>query len=86
MNLSTHATIRAKQRGISVRLLSIIEEYGRLENAPGGVQRIFFGRKEHQRLVTDLKRLIQESDRVRNCSVITEGGTIITVQHQCNRL
>ena len=86
MMTSKHAKIRSKQRGISEGLLGVIEAYGRCERAPGGVTQIFFGQREHQRLVTDLKRLIQHIDKIRNCSLIADGNTIITVQRQFSRI
>lgn len=86
MIMSNHAKIRTKQRGISEELLGIIETYGRCENAPGGVTKIFFGQHEHQRFVTDMKRFLQHIDKIRNCSLIADGNTIITVQRQFDRI
>jgi hypothetical protein len=55
MVLTRHAETRRQQRAFSFQTMDIIQRYGRCEMVPGGAIRFFFGRKEHERAVRDLK-------------------------------
>jgi hypothetical protein len=55
MELTRHAEARKQQRGFSFQTLDIIQRYGRCDIVAGGAIRFFFGRKEHERAVRDLK-------------------------------
>ena len=79
MKLSKHAQQRQRQRGFSDFALKIIEETGRYERAPGGITRIFLGNKECQEIVVELKRAIQQLDKIRGGTMIIDGNDIVTV-------
>lgn len=79
MNMTDHAKVRQKQRGISNIALNIIEQNGRCEKAPGGALKIFFGFKEYQRTIEDLKRTIQMLDKVKGGTLIINKDRIVTV-------
>lgn len=79
MKLSKHAEARRQQRGIPLIGLDIIQKHGRIQNAPGGAQKVFFGRKEWQMAISDLKRTIQLMDKLRNGTMIIEGDYVLTV-------
>lgn len=79
MNMTDHAKVRQKQRGISNIALNIIEQNGRYEKAPGGALKIFFGFKEYQRTIEDLKRTIQMLDKVKGGTLIINKDRIVTV-------
>jgi type II restriction/modification system DNA methylase subunit YeeA len=79
MNMTDHAKVRQKQRGISNIALDIIEKNGRCEKAPGGALKIFFGFKEYQRTIQDLKRTIQMLDKVKGGTLIINEDKIVTV-------
>lgn len=55
MVLTRHAETRKQQRGFSFKTMEIIQRYGRCEIVSGGAIRFFFGNKEHDRAVRDLK-------------------------------
>ena len=79
MNMTNHAKIRQQQRGISNIALDIIEQNGKCEKAPGGALKIFFGYKEYQRTIDDLKRTLQMLDKVKGGTLIINGDKIVTV-------
>ena len=78
MELTKHAEIRKNQRGISNRTLEFLLEHGRYISAPGGAEKIFFGEKEHQLAVSELKKIIQMLDKAKGISVIIKANKIIT--------
>ena len=78
MKLSKHAQQRQRQRGFSGLALKIIEENGRCEKAPGGVMKIFFGNKEYQETVHELKKALQQLDRVKGGTMIIDGHDVVT--------
>jgi len=77
--MTDHAKGRQKQSGISNIALNIIEQNGRCEKAPGGALKIFFGFKEYQRTIEDLKRTIQMLDKVKGGTLIINKDRIVTV-------
>ena len=77
--MTDHAKVRQKQRGISNMALNIIEQNGRCEKAPGGALKIFFGFKEYQRTIEDLKKTIQLLDKVKGGTLIINEDKIVTV-------
>ena len=79
MKLSKHAAIRKRQRGFSKFTLDIILQFGRYKNAPGGATKVYFGKKEHQKTVQELKQVIQLLDRAKNGSMIISEDKVITV-------
>jgi hypothetical protein len=79
MKMTDHAKGRQKQRGISNMAMNIIEQNGRCEKAPGGALKIFFGFKEYQRTIEDLKKTIQLLDKVKGGTLIINEEKIITV-------
>ena len=79
MNMTDHAKVRQGQRGISNIALNIIEQNGRCEKAPGGALKIFFGFKEYQRTIADLKKTIQLLDKVKGGTLIINEDKVITV-------
>ena len=77
--LTAHAKKRMRQRGFSGHAMDMIVHYGRYEPAPGGAIRIFLGNKNHQELVTRLKRDLQLLDNAKGGTVIvSEDGKILT--------
>lgn len=80
MNQSKHAKVRARQRGFSTTSLDIILEFGREEQAPGNSTRIFMGKRECQRAITEFKRMIQLLDKAKGGTIIVaDDDSIITM-------
>jgi hypothetical protein len=79
MKLSHHARKRAQQRGIPETLLSIVLQYGQCENAPGGVVKCTLRKRDFQNAESDLKRMIQDLDKMRGVSAIMGDNVVITV-------
>lgn len=82
MELSTHAQIRCKQRGISDDIINILLRHGRESFAPGGSQKLLFGRKEYGHVVKELKHLMKVLDRAKDTAMIVNKDQIITVYKQ----
>ena len=79
MELTRHAEKRKNQRGFSKFTIDIILKNGCMRPAPGGTKQIFFGKKEHQQVVSELKRAIQLLDRAKNGSLIIDNESVITI-------
>lgn len=79
MNLTGHAQKRINQRGFSDLVLNIVLEHGTREYTPGGATKIFFGKKDYQKVVGELKRAIQLMDKAKGGNVIIQDDRILTV-------
>jgi len=79
MKLTKHAKTRKNQRGFSKIVMDIILTYGNYKNARGGAIKVHFGKKEHQNIITELKRAIQAMDKVKGGSIIIAEDKIITL-------
>ena len=79
MKLSKHAESRSRQRGFSSLYISLIQEFGRTMDAPGGAKKIFFGKKEYDAARYELKKLLQLLDKVNGSSLIVNGDNILTM-------
>ena len=82
MKLTRHAECRFQQRGFSNLILEIILQNGRSINAPGGATNLYFGKKESQKVITELKKVIKLIERAKNRSLIIHDEEIITVYNQ----
>jgi hypothetical protein len=78
MNLTNHAKKRISQRGLSRLSLEIIEEFGRYQEAPGGVTKVYFGKKETQAAVSEFKKLIQLLDKTKNGTIVIADNMVLT--------
>lgn len=79
MNLTKHAQKRVNQRGFSGLVLDIVLKHGIRKYAPGGAIKIFFGKKEYQKVVGELKRAIQLMDKAKGNNIILQDDHILTV-------
>jgi DNA invertase Pin-like site-specific DNA recombinase len=82
METTIHAQVRARQRGIPETLLRIVEECGNVSHAPGGAQKLFFGKREAQLLRQELKRMLQAIDKAQGKVLIVKDGLILTTYCQ----
>lgn len=78
MNLTHHAETRSNQRAINLDTIEIIQRHGRLSYAPGGAEKYFYGAKEHQNAITELKQTLKRLERAKNGTLIVAGDKIIT--------
>ena len=78
MNLTDHASKRARQRGFSEWAINIMVEYGRREPAPGKADRVIFGKKEKHQAIGALKQAIQRLDNTKGTVIISEDGEVLT--------
>ena len=79
MNITGHAQKRINQRGFSNLVLNILLEHGNRGYAPGGAIKIFFGNKECQKVIGELKRAIKLMDKAKGGNVIIQDDHILTV-------
>ena len=75
MNLTKHAKIRQRQRGMGQDILDIILRYGRVEYQKGDSEKIFLGKRESNEIIRELKHAIKLIER-------SKGGTVILAQDQ----
>jgi len=75
---TSHAINRMQQRGLPDFIMGIVEECGRMEHAPGGVYRMFLGKRDIHELRHKLKRVIQMLDKACGVTMIIDGDTLIT--------
>lgn len=68
-----------QQRGFSNEILDVIQSYGRINKAPGGAIKIFFGKKEGVQAINELKQKIKLIERAIGRSVIMSERNIITM-------
>ena len=79
MEITKHAKLRQGERGIPNSLLNVILENGISAGAPGGAIKIFFGKREHQKIVSAAKKLIQILDKAKGGTLIVKGNDILTI-------
>ncbi|MHB8790166.1 MAG: hypothetical protein ACYDBT_09825 [Desulfobulbaceae bacterium] len=79
MNLTKHAQKRKQQRGLSDLILKIIEYNGKVLPSPGGAERIFFGKKECNKIIEELKKTMRLVERAKGGSIIIADGKILTI-------
>jgi hypothetical protein len=77
--LTEHAEKRMRQRGFSDHTMNMVLQYGSHKPAAGGAIKIFLGNKDHQSLVTRLKRDLQLLDNAKGGTIIvSDDGRILT--------
>ena len=79
MHLTKHAIQRKQQRGFSDLALKIIEQNGKPLPCPGGGIKILFSKKEYQKTVQDIKRLLQALDKAKGGTLVTIDNLILTM-------
>lgn len=79
--ISNHAKVRFRQRGITDRTLSYIFKYGKVSRAAHGANKYEIFRKDIGRIVGNLKRDIQLLDKVSSVILIEKDGVILTGYH-----
>lgn len=82
MKMTEHAAKRCKQRGIPEYLLDIILGMGSSESKPGNATFYKVGKKEVDRMIHELKAVIQQLDRLKRTKVgaivADSNGSILT--------
>ena len=78
MEFTNHAIRRINQRGISRDSIDVIWKYGRESFAPGGVYKLFFGKKECHSAISELKKMIKILETAKGGILITDKGYVIT--------
>lgn len=84
MQFTQHAATRKIQRNFSDEAIEIILHHGRMSYAPGGVLKIFFGKKESTEAIKDLKKTIQLLEKTSGGSLIISEDRVITVYMATN--
>jgi len=79
MEFTKHSMVRKNQKGFSAFTLDIILKNGLYQRAPKGALKVIFGKKQHQKIVGELKRAIQLMDKTKNSSMIIINDNVITM-------
>jgi len=66
------------QRAISNDVLEVVLSLGAFKSAKGDAEKIFFGKKQTQEAISDLKRIIHIFEKAQNTNIIIVDGKIIT--------
>ena len=81
MNITAHALERCRQRGIPEYVLGIIKDMGSKEKRPYGATLSTIRKKDLDKMVHELKSMIQQVDKLKKVSVIVaedDDETILT--------
>jgi hypothetical protein len=78
MKMTSHAIARGQQRGIMNDVLQVAYRLGKITNAPGGALIIFFGNKEYNRAIKELKKQIKILERAKGLTLIISDDTLVT--------
>lgn len=70
MNITAHALERCKQRGIPEYVLGIIKDMGSKEKRPYGATLLTIRKKDLDKMIHELKSIIQQVDKLKKVSVI----------------
>jgi len=79
MQMTNHANKRKQQRCISNTTIEIIKQYGRELPASNGCKRIFFGNKEYNNLIFDIKKTLHYLEKARGASLIVNNDKVVTL-------
>ena len=79
MHYTEHALARKCQRNITDDVIDIILSNGRISYAPGGALKVFFGKKETNSAISELKKAIRLIERAKNGTVILANDTALTL-------
>lgn len=81
MQMSQHANIRARQRGIPRDYVNIILKHGTMRKKPGKAFEIQIRRKDKNKIIQDLKKLINAVERCSKKAVLIDSKmeTVITL-------
>lgn len=76
MNTTQHASVRLQQRAIHDYQIAIVMEFGRFEAGPGGVTKVFLGKREAWKIPRRFKK--QMIEKAIGTTLIIKDGLLIT--------
>jgi len=82
LNMTKHAEIRSQQRGFPKDEIDLILEFGKKKNRPGGAVEFGINKKDKNKIIQKLKRLINKLDKIQKKRVLMIEDSIITVYHK----
>lgn len=86
-HITTHATVRLQQRGISALVLDCLLEYGRKAHDHRGAEIVYFDSQSRTKvrsaLGDDAYRKV--ADRLDTYAVLSNDGAVVTVGHRTKR-
>ena len=82
MVLTNHAQKRSQQRVITKTDIDLILKYGKSNYKQGGAVEIGIKKKDKNKIVKNLKQLINKIDKIQDKRVLMIDGVIITVYHK----
>lgn len=88
MNLTTHASARIQQRGVSPLIVEWLLEFGAEEPAPGGAIRRYFDKAARRRLAQAFgSQVVDRLGDLLSTYLVqsNEGDRVITVGHRLKR-
>ena len=83
MNPATnHAKIRYQQRGINRLVADYLIEYGEANYAPHGAVKITLTKRNSTKIISSLKKAINNIERARSVTLVEKDGVILTRYHR----
>ena|GEM_PF-2948590 len=83
MDLSQHAFVRSKQRGISFDMIDLILTFGSGERRPGDAVEYRLNKRDRARIIANLKRQIQVIEKAaRKAVLVSNDGAVITTYNR----
>ncbi len=86
MVMSTHASTRLQQRGVSPLILDLLLQFGARESAGDGAETVYFDRKAKRRLQSYSGNLISKLSEALDIYAVVSGNTVITVGCRYKRI
>jgi len=86
IKFSNHAFVRAQQRGISHKAISVVLEYGHSEYVKGGAKSWMMSKQEKEFAKADLGQDFINIEKQLGYLVISSDGVLITAAHSFKRL
>ncbi|MFV8258270.1 hypothetical protein ACNQKP_10700 [Bdellovibrio bacteriovorus] len=85
MKITSHASCRGAQRGISLNSFDLIYKYGEARKRSGGVSELVITTKAAQMAIQVLKDEIKKIEKMKNKAFVFDGETLITTFHSTER-
>lgn len=87
MNMTRHASIRGRQRGIPPMMIDLLLQFGKSEAAGGGATKLFFDRQTRKQVAVYAGQFASMlDDHLDFYAVLGPDMQVITVGHRLDRV
>ena len=82
MITTEHAKKRMTQRAIRISDIDLILELGTIKPRPGGAEEYFINREKIALMISELKHIMNQINRLRNKAILITDNKVKTVYHK----